>query len=513
MTWIVIKKEFLGNLLTYRFAFSFVACSLLMGVSAYVLAQNYEKRVEAYKAEKIQAQANLGQIKIYGQLRLFATRPPSPLSVFSEGLENRLGNVLYYSTARVPTMANWQRETNPLLDAFPAFDLAMIAQLFFSLMALFFAYDAVSAEREAGTLRLILTNSVARYQVLMGKWVGGMLCTALPAFAGLLIALLILFNSAQVDLTSDEWLRVGSMIAIMLTYLSVFYWIGLFISIRVEHSTTALISAILVWALTTIIAPTCTTYLVGELSELPSEQDLRLERAKKIEEFYNEYESLLSPIKEEAKRKFGFDFFALGGEWDSFDIGPYWKTNRPYKETTPLLQKFFGKIEPRRMQYAQYIAQLEERVVSARLDQAKLATKLGRLFLTPGFSNALTILAGTDLAAYQDFVQHAQNCRRNLVGHMWDYNIFISTLFFSTTPEKELLNKDETFKWKKENSYQEWKKSEKSLDLSPLPQCPDYRLRSADWMARVSSDLIVLLAAHLIFMLLSIRGFLRRDLI
>ena len=42
-----------------------------------------------------------------------------------------------------------------------------------SLMAILFSYDAVSGERERGTLRLLLTNSLSRPALIAAKWLGG----------------------------------------------------------------------------------------------------------------------------------------------------------------------------------------------------------------------------------------------------------------------------------------------------------------------------------------------------
>ena len=48
-----------------------------------------------------------------------------------------------------------------------------------SLLALVFSYDAVTREREEGTLRFIFSSSVSRHSFLLGKWLGVVL-TVLP---------------------------------------------------------------------------------------------------------------------------------------------------------------------------------------------------------------------------------------------------------------------------------------------------------------------------------------------
>ena len=52
-------------------------------------------------------------------------------------------------------------------------DWAFIIGYVLSLIALLFTFDAVSSERERGTLRLMLANSVPRHTILIGKFLGG----------------------------------------------------------------------------------------------------------------------------------------------------------------------------------------------------------------------------------------------------------------------------------------------------------------------------------------------------
>ena len=200
----IVAKEFLANLLTWRFGLAVVASVVLMSVSAVVLRADYARRLDAHEAELARIRADLEDIKVYAQLEETVSRPPSPLSVFSEGLEKRMGTILRFSHAKVPTMLTWKKETNPLVAAFPPFDLATVAGLLFSLMALFFAFDAVSGEQEGNTLKLMAANRVARWKILVGKWLGGGACSLLPAAVGFLVATLILVGSPQVSLSGAQ---------------------------------------------------------------------------------------------------------------------------------------------------------------------------------------------------------------------------------------------------------------------------------------------------------------------
>ena len=59
-------------------------------------------------------------------------------------------------------------------------DWAFIIGYVLSLIALLFTFDSVSGEREQGTLRLMLANSIPRHTVLIGKFLGALISITIP---------------------------------------------------------------------------------------------------------------------------------------------------------------------------------------------------------------------------------------------------------------------------------------------------------------------------------------------
>ncbi len=95
-------------------------------------------------------------------------------------MDKRLGNTVAVSNGTVPMKAEEHGPANPYMIIFHSIDLALVFGVVLSLLALLFAYDAVSGEREDGTLRLMLSNAVPRDVVLIGKYLGAMACLLLP---------------------------------------------------------------------------------------------------------------------------------------------------------------------------------------------------------------------------------------------------------------------------------------------------------------------------------------------
>ena len=61
-----------------------------------------------------------------------------------------------------------------------------------SLIAILFTFDLISGEREHGTLRLTLANSVPRHTVLIGKFLGALVSISVPFTLAILINLVFL---------------------------------------------------------------------------------------------------------------------------------------------------------------------------------------------------------------------------------------------------------------------------------------------------------------------------------
>ena len=60
-----------------------------------------------------------------------------------------------------------------------------------------------------GTLRLTLSNSVARRTLLTGKFLSNLFSLGAVFMSGVLINLLLLYLSGNLQLNTQEWYRIG----------------------------------------------------------------------------------------------------------------------------------------------------------------------------------------------------------------------------------------------------------------------------------------------------------------
>ena len=139
-----------------------------------------------------------------------------------------------------------------------------------SITALLFTYDAISGERETGTLSLLLANSVSRATVLLAKFTGAFLTLMIPLLIGILLNLMIVNASELVSLDESEWTRVGIIFVISAIYISIFLWLGLFISSQFSNSSSCLLVLLLIWVVFVVLIPNTMGTFVGSLQQLPS---------------------------------------------------------------------------------------------------------------------------------------------------------------------------------------------------------------------------------------------------
>ena len=113
------------------------------------------------------------------------------------------------------------------------------------LIALLLSFDALVGEFERGTMLLLLTYPVARWQVVMGKFFGHMMI--------LLVAVVVGYGGAAVitllftDNGVEGWQAYVSMMGSTLLLGAVFIALGYLVSVLVRERSTAAGAAIVLW--------------------------------------------------------------------------------------------------------------------------------------------------------------------------------------------------------------------------------------------------------------------------
>jgi len=123
--------------------------------------------------------------------------------------------------------------------------LASLSVYLIPLIALMLSFDAMVGEFERGTMMLLLTYPVTRWQIIMGKFLGHMLILAIAIIAGyggtVLIMTLVTGGS------TEGWQAYTAMMASTLVLGAVFIALGYLVSTLVKERATAAGTAIGLW--------------------------------------------------------------------------------------------------------------------------------------------------------------------------------------------------------------------------------------------------------------------------
>lgn len=306
----IIKKEILLNLVSFRFVISVILLFFLIVGSLQIMAINYSRRVDDYTSSKsthdndLRTTSNIMQYIAFG-----VTKDPTPplLGIFAVGLEQKMSSSFMIPGYNIDSsrgqggqdpldspqfferfseLTGMEMEgskyTNPVFSLFQPPDFVYIINVVLSLLAILFAYDCISGEKEDQTLKLMLSNSVPRDTVLFAKWIGGTISILVPFIVSFTIGVLLITmrsyganHSVTIHFTGDAFQRLMLIFGVSAVYISVFFLIGMLFSTFTERPTTSLITALFAWVVLVLVIPNITPVIARQLKTVqPPEQIL-----------------------------------------------------------------------------------------------------------------------------------------------------------------------------------------------------------------------------------------------
>ncbi len=409
MIWQIAKREILDNLTRFRFAFTVILVMVLMVMNAIIfVSSKYQRRISAYSQDTTNAIASmkersssLSELGIKGPGSLY--KQPSQLGFIATGADANLpkrivGNAesgenwtapnFHYSSSNVWSLEYRQDpfRKNDALPNFTELDWTFIIGLVMSFMAILFTYDAISGERETGTLSLIMSNSVSRATVLLAKFIGAFLTLMIPLLIGILLNLIIVSVSALVSLDGSEWTRIGIIFVISAIYISIFLWLGLFISSQFSNSSSSLLLLLLIWVVFVVLIPNTMGVLASSFQHVPSRSEVSRLKQARLDEIDHRY--------------FGADrrLFQFGSPSD----------NPPKIEA---LQVWAGYLTGR----ADVKSRFDDEHLNKQLAQVAFTQQITRLSPAAIYKYAVESLSGTGFARHKRFVQHARRYRQQFI--------------------------------------------------------------------------------------------------
>ncbi|MBP2617808.1 ABC transporter permease [Chryseobacterium jejuense] len=349
-----------------------------------------------------------------------------PLSIFDNGLDDYLGNVIFLEAHKQNTANLSEAGSSGTLVRFGAFSGAFILQTIVPLIILFLGFGLIVQERENATLKIISVQGASGRDIIWGKILGlwfFSLCFLIPVIPAVFLA-------AYLSGTT-EWIDILIRLSFLLPAYMIYYFfisaLTIVVSANSKSTSSALISLIGFWLLFIIILPKGVQFAAQNLYSTPSRIAFETNLEKDIlksgdshnpddPHFKKIKDSLLTLYKVRSTDELPFNyggFVMKEGEKISSSI---------YTRHQQKLQDIYNK-------------------------QQKFTDISG--FINPAIAvkNFSMIATGTDFFSYTQFQKQAEDYRYQMAQHLNDLQIeHISNI----KPEKggppAIINKDN---WKK----------------------------------------------------------------
>jgi len=535
----LVLKEGHDLALTLRFSVGTALTLVLAVLAAYIGSLDYNARLDSYQTKLKLNRQDLERTAVYSYLRPTLVRPPEPLSILNHGLEGRLGTDISIGVDEEQTEAQGENRGNEYLSVFSALDLTVIVAVILGLLALLFTFDLVSGEREAGTLKLMMSFSLPRSEVLLGKYLGAWVTLMVPAAMACILSLLVIGVAAHAHFGASDLARLALLFLAYAVYLSLMLLVGLLISSFVQRSSVALVGATFVWFFFVAIAPNLATMLpdfAGRRAEVYGAANERLIQVGKEEEA--SAKQLQDPRDFDDKKHPMFLYhYAINNNWGgetAFEC--HFGDAKFYN----LVADFFGKRIPFTMKYASQRADTWREYLRYRDRQAGWARALAFLSPSAVFENLAKFLSGTSEVDYSHFLELTGQYRNTFTGYLQGRGAFTSWRWFTTDPDDgdppwtilatgktpdemeatgqapmAVLNdwSHDKDKWQKfiQMEMDRGKNLSRYLSLRDLPAFTYQRLSAGAVLVAAAPEIAFLLGLNLILFLIAYMRFIRYD--
>jgi len=492
------KKELLEQLTSRRFIYcTLIVVSLVWAIGLLRIASHEGAQIEK---DRIVAETadELRKIDSYHKLRTQVVRTPSPLEVLDRGVTEQKSSVVPIEIYEIPYLADKHTLTttgNPLLAIIGALDVVQVIQIFLALLAMLFACESISGEKEDGTLALMLTTNVSRVQVVIGKLLGGITLFNIPIFLGFLGLVIFFMASEHVQLTAADGADLVGIWLASLFYIATFYLIGMAISCYTH--TTSTIYSLFIWTFLVIILPSSVTFLVNQ--QYHRQADAR-QAAAMEDELWDEHQKQADDLVRTAgmDRTYPPRYLVSnssgysGGSTPHFQIGAIRRDAR-ITEFLDILRAG----ENLRLQYAQKVWHACSFLWEGRpRSLIRLNAQLQRITPAGAYLEVTGGLAGTDVGVFYDFINQARHYRKQLLDYLRAHDAFGSMKFIGAP----------SF------SREDRAAQRSALDLSDLPVFVEQREPRSQRLSRIAPGLLSLFVYAGLTWLVVLRLFSRYDI-
>lgn len=250
----------------------FAVVLLAFGTAFSVVSHDDRLRQDARLRSIAETQKSLDSVKII--------RPPSRLFFLRDHGGARLPPFLIVTPDFVDYPIVPQGDTS-FLDGRFSLDWTFVIGHLFGLLALLSTCDLISGDKENGTLRLLCSHPMARWELLWGSYLGALLSLLGVLLFGCLLGVTVLVWK-DVVLDPSDWLRVVAFAGLSTFFVATMAAIGLTISCSFRRRGASILCAVLIWTVVGVLLPRLGDLVGLLIAPVPSnrEFDSELFRAR-----------------------------------------------------------------------------------------------------------------------------------------------------------------------------------------------------------------------------------------
>lgn len=301
-----------SNKATFAFA---VLLSFSLVLATFVGWKNYkvqkEQRLQYKKEVRKQWLANPDKhphrMAHYGYL---AFREKHELSFFDFGIESFAGVSIFLEAHKQNSVNFSEASFSNGMLRFGELSVAMVLQILFPLLIIFVGYNCISAERESGTLKILLCQNTTWKDLLWGKTFG-LLALALSIFIPLIILTIILWGIlSEWQLSGDSVVRLLLLIGGYIIYFFVISVITALVSALSSGSRPALTTLLASWIFFIVIMPRVTQSVGNQIYPSPSKISFLADIAEDVSkegDSHNPDDPHYAKIKDSLLKKYNVD--------------------------------------------------------------------------------------------------------------------------------------------------------------------------------------------------------------
>jgi ABC-2 type transport system permease protein len=310
----------------------------------------------------------------------FALLPPEPLAVLSIGQSDLRPSYVQVSLQPIQTVLSRDEIENPQTLLVGRFDFAFVLVYLFPLVIIALSYQLLSAERENGTLSLLLSQPIALGTLLTGKVLARLLL--LLSVVGGMVAIASLVGG--IDLAGAETSARLLLAGVVIIAYGLF-WFALAVVINLLRSGSAAnaLALLAAWLALVIVVPATVNVVAARLYPAPS----RMELVQAIRRGSDAAEAKAAQLLAEYFR-------------DHPDMVP--------GGANPNMSEFYSRTIAVQTEAEASAAPIIERFATQMAAQRRLVDRFQYLSPAVLTRTALNDLAGSGDARYQDFVRQIE---------------------------------------------------------------------------------------------------------